>query len=857
MKKIAMVLIISVLTAIVLTTCSDSLDEDTGNIIINLGLSAGGARSVICKPNDETRLALVYTITLTGNGEPITINDAQGGQTIQATVPVGLWDVELTAYYQDKVYATGANSVDVKAGQDNHVSIPMNRVEDGHLWSDWDVTIPPTCTEEGEGLRICVECGVEETEIPALGHDYQDWTQTTAPTCTAEGVETGICTRDQVTATRPAVIDPNAHDYAWQTTADPTFIEAGVETEICTHDPSHTRATRPSVLSPQKQIMSTADWNAACTQLNGKTGSYTLEIGADFDVGGTTTRTFGITTTGSLTLTINGNGRTISLSSPGSIFYIETNQNVTMNGLTLKGRTDNNTALVSITNNAAFTMNSGEISGNNATDGGGVRVFSGTFTMNGGEISGNTANFGGGVVSGGTFTMNNGEISGNNAANGGLGGGVYVSGIFTMYDGEISGNTYGGGVGVGGSGTFTMNGGEISGNTANTGYSGGGVIVYNEGTFTMNGGEISGNTAGSGGGVEVQGSGTFIMHGGGISGNTAGSGGGGVNVSGGIFTMNDGEISGNTATYNGGGVSVSYFGIFTMEGGKISGNTAKDGGGVYVSGTFTMNNGEISSNESTGISYFPSGGGGVYVENGTFTMNDGKISGNNAISGGGVSVAREEGTFIMNGGEIFGNTAFVQCGGVFTHFYGIFTMYGGKISGNIVDVDGEIPGNTTPGHGGGVLVSDGTFTMEGGEISRNTVAGGGGGVYINGGTFTMKGGGISRNTAGDGGGVSVSGGTFTMNSGEISGNTAPSDGGGVYVGDGGTFRIVTGTIYGSDTNEKFGDDQLKINAASRGGALCNEGSAKFGTFSGTTWTDKGNLETTDDTIKVVNGEITP
>ena len=96
-----------------------------------------------------------------------------------------------------------------------------------------------------------------------------------------------------------------------------------------------------------------------------------------------------------------------------------------------------------------FNMSGGEISDNEAKDGGGVYVYDGTFTMSGGKITGNTATSLGGVcVYDGTFTMSDGEISGNNKAS--SGGGVSVDiGTFTMSGGSITGNTatnYGGGV---------------------------------------------------------------------------------------------------------------------------------------------------------------------------------------------------------------------------------------------------------------------------------------------------------------------------------------------------------------------------------------------------------------------------
>jgi hypothetical protein len=156
-------------------------------------------------------------------------------------------------------------------------------------------------------------------------------------------------------------------------------------------------------------------------------------------------------------------------------------------------------------------MSGGTISGNKATQGGGVYIVNGTFTMSStttssGTISGNTASSGGGggvYIANGTFTMSGGmggmTISDNNAT---TGGGIYINnGTFTMMGNsdKISGNkaTTGGGVFVGSYGTFTMSKGTISGNTASGPYGGGGVYVrqeYGSATFNKTGGTIYGES---------------------------------------------------------------------------------------------------------------------------------------------------------------------------------------------------------------------------------------------------------------------------------------------------------------------------------------------------------------------------
>jgi hypothetical protein len=122
----------------------------------------------------------------------------------------------------------------------------------------------------------------------------------------------------------------------------------------------------------------------------------------------------------------------------------------------------------------------------------------------------------------------------------------------------------------------------------------------------------------------------------------------------------------------------------------------------------------------------------------------------------------------------------------------------------------------------------------------------------------MNGGAISGNTSSyNGGGVYVGNGTFTMNGGTISGNSSSSYGGGVFVSSNGTFRIVTGTIYGQNATIT----SLK-NTATSGAVLYRDdsgggtgGTVQCGTFSGSTWNSYGSLDTSDDTIRVVNGVL--
>ncbi|GHV85470.1 hypothetical protein AGMMS50230_10780 [Spirochaetia bacterium] len=167
------------------------------------------------------------------------------------------------------------------------------------------------------------------------------------------------------------------------------------------------------------------------------------------------------------TVSLRGSG-TLKLATNGSMFTVNaTTAKLILRGVKLEGLTTNTASLVSVSYGTLEMYDGSAISGNYASNGGGVLVGSGTFIMSGGTINGNTS-------------VN--------------GAGVYVSGAFTMSGSAvISGNTalsHGGGVFVNVGGTFTMSGGTIYGSSgdANSNYAAsGGYSLYNNGTATNGG----------------------------------------------------------------------------------------------------------------------------------------------------------------------------------------------------------------------------------------------------------------------------------------------------------------------------------------------------------------------------------
>jgi len=181
----------------------------------------------------------------------------------------------------------------------------------------------------------------------------------------------------------------------------------------------------------------------------------------------------------------------------------------------------------------------------------------------------------------------------------------------------------------------------------------------------------------------------------------------------------------------------------------------------------------------------------------------------------------------------------------------------------------QITGNTATGgqQGGGVNVTGAgsTFTMLGGEIRDNRATGAtnGAGVRVAAGaSFVMHAGAvIEGNTAEENdhsaGGVLLlnAESIFTMLGGEIRGNSATGDTaavGGARI-SGGSLQIVNGVIYG------YGADNANTGVANDVLLLENNGTAEYGTFVGDNWTPNpdsgGELDSTDDTIRVVNGVL--
>jgi len=194
--------------------------------------------------------------------------------------------------------------------------------------------------------------------------------------------------------------------------------------------------------------------------------------------------------------------------------------------------------------------------------------------------------------------------------------------------------------------------------------------------------------------------------------------------------------------------------------------------------------------------------GGINVY-GRLYMHPGSVVGNSRANtaNGGVSVLNGA-HFIMRGGEIsniFTFTGVVVSGG------STFVMWGGHVRHNGTITNGWLAGGVR------LVDANSTFTMHGGTVSYNNGGSNAGGVYVGTGTrFYMmtNAATISGNHAlGHGGGVHLTGDSrLTMHGGTISGNTAVQGaGGGIRTtGLGNRIYMHAGTISGNSSNHGGG-----------------------------------------------------
>ncbi|MBN1372797.1 MAG: hypothetical protein JW987_12725 [Anaerolineaceae bacterium] len=515
------------------------------------------------------------------------------------------------------------------------------------------------------------------------------------------------------------------------------------------------------------------------------------------------------------------------------------------------------------------------IADNEATvAGGGARVY-GRLVGNDGTayVNFNSAPSGGGVsVVGGELELTGSNINHNTAtAADGHGGGIEVSnaGIVTVIDSStIASNVAYNGAGIYADGaTVTLNGMFYSNSASN---SGGGVYLANNAELTATSTYIGyndtnyENKAVNGGGMYVE-SGTVNFTGT-IVNNQATANGGGIYILAGTITLTDSILQENTSDVDGGAVYIAGGFLFINGQWEIFDNQAGgNGGAVAVAGAGRANLVASGGASRLETNHADGHGGAVYLNNnqtvqihadGGYPLN---LTENSAGANGGALYANNEGFFDTYGQVVFsGNSAPMgQGGGVYLSggsriwlddyestgptMYSNWALNGGAIyavDSPKVECDGAIfgaplAGNAaTSGSGGAIFVSSSTLDADNCDFLYNQAAENGGAIAAL--TSTVKivatyeeGAVIITAMRQD---ITPDAATILSTacdplSDECSGlfnNTADSDGN--TTGHG-------GAIYSNGSNLTVSQTYLHHNAAYRGGAIYQIGTASVANVS--------------------------
>jgi len=543
-------------------------------------------------------------------------------------------------------------------------------------------------------------------------------------------------------------------------------------------------------------------------------------------------------------------------STNGAGIYAKNSLTINMSAVIHKNTaTSNGGGIYNETPGSLIEISSAIISSNNAVYGAGVFMSEGVnLSINAsGEINSNNSTLnGGGIYSekNTIITINGGKVNFNRSNGGNGGGGIYSTGEIIINTGSyISNNTalnYGGGIYAGTGSTVSMNGGEVSSNTSTNGEGGG--FYFTASTVTISNGTISSNQARNGGGIAIKYGNSLKITGGTISNNTVGkesglSQGAGIylyqataDISGKTLITNNGKSSKteySACTVDGGGIFAAHASSFIISGSEveISYNEANNGGGIYLYN-------QVNNIKDCVVKYNSADyrGGGIFISDKTSTIDNVFVEHNSAVDGGG-GIHLNVVELIIENTKVTSNTSLSHGAGINSSTSNVTMKEGTEIKGNLINPE-TVADNKYPGRGAGVLVYNGTFTMNGGLISENEAndkakRAVGAGVYISdGGKFILNDGVISKNklpnkTYSYGANVYIksetdvinSDGTFTvwnatfiMNGGEISGDGTTKY---AYLG-GGIFNLGVLDINGG---------VIKNLKANYGGAIANFGSS--------------------------------
>ncbi|MGD0075802.1 MAG: choice-of-anchor Q domain-containing protein, partial [Candidatus Binataceae bacterium] len=520
-------------------------------------------------------------------------------------------------------------------------------------------------------------------------------------------------------------------------------------------------------------------------------------------------------------LTIDGNGQTVTVSGANSYRVLVVNSGARLNLDDLTITQGSASYAGGIHNVGTLTITNSTVSGNSASYGGGIDN-AGTLTVTDSTFSGNSASvsYGGAIDNGGTLTVTNSTFSGNNASY--YGGGIWNGGTLTVTNSTFSGNSSTGGIiGNGGNGTTTISNSILAANTA----------LNCSGTITNGGYNIS-DDATCGFGTST-----------GANGDTIGDY---VNplLSVGGLANNGGPTQ--TIALQSGSPAIDAIPIancpladqrgFPRPDPEDAPSGACDIGAYETGGLLTVTtlNDETTSGDglcslreaiNNANSKSDTTGGDCATGTGDDTI---VFSVSGTITLGSTLPA------IQNNLTIDGNGQTVTIDGA-NSYRVLYVNSGATLNVNSLTIArGFVAG---VGHGGGIYNSASGMLTVTNVVLSNNVAGSGGGIYNDGGNVTVSGSKFSGGH-GDGAGISNNSGVATVTGSTFTGNQASEQRGAAVFLQSGSVSISNSTFSGNAAN--FGGS---------GGCLYNDG----GTLTATNATFSGNESDYDGAVVYSNG----
>ncbi len=303
-----------------------------------------------------------------------------------------------------------------------------------------------------------------------------------------------------------------------------------------------------------------------------------------------------------------------------------------------------------------------------------------------------------------------------------------------------------------------------------------GGAIHNAGTLTLRDCAISGSTAEFGGGI-FNSHGTLNLVGTTVSQNRGTFGGGIYNLAGGLSLQNT-LLSENTASrggglFNNGGVLIgSFVGVQS----NVADGT--DGGGVFNSGTISLQNSILNENSAKRD-------GGAILNEGDLRLTDSEIQLNQATrDGAGIA---SSGTLDLAVVEVLSNTAGADGGGL-------------RLNSGAAVIVACTFGENEADRGGGLFSTDSTLDLVTTEVALNSARVGGALFQDGAAKLSMRRGIMSRNTATIAGGALFAvGGEVTLAELSVDDNKVDAGGpnpygGGIVNADAAVMSILRSTV---------------------------------------------------------------